>query len=149
VVYWLAIGKAEWKFRSRGWAMKRPYVAICFLLSTMAFAQIEVSDGTKSLVVDKTQETDVAYDAIVHLGTDYPADPSRDKTFSIACLKKYAGFEGDCGDLYTGTGFTIVRIPNTDKRAYPVDDKYNLGSVIVTFSIQGTVYNYTYYIRHE
>lgn len=115
----------------------------------MAFAQIEVGDGTKSLVVDNTNETDVAYNAIVHLGTDYPADLSRDKTFSIGCLKKFAGIEGDCGELYTGTGYTIVRLPDTDKRAYPVDDKYILGSVIVTFSIQGTVYNYTYYLRRE
>lgn len=129
--------------------MKRPYVAICFLLSAVAFAQIEVSDGTKNLVVDKTYETDGAYGATVHLGTDFPTDPNRDKSFSIACLKKYAGLEGDCGNLYTGTGYSIVRIPDTDKRAYPVDPKYTLGSVIVTFNIQGNVFNYTYYIQHE
>jgi hypothetical protein len=130
--------------------MKRPYLLLCFLLSTVALAQIEVSDATKNLVVDKTAENDVGYMAYVHLGTDYPADLSRDKTFMIVCLKKYEGFEGDCGTLYTGTGYTVVRIPDTDKRAYPVADKYILGSVVVTFTIQqGVPLHYTYYIQRK
>jgi hypothetical protein len=100
------------KFRFR-------FLLFLCLFPTVSFAQIEIGDGTRPMVVDDSSNEGDGLGAVVHIGTKFPAGP-KDKTFTILCQKQFDSGNDNpgCVRLFPGTGYTIRRIPKSDPRAY-------------------------------